>query len=936
MGIFSFLGKNANGNKKTKKSPSKKSTCRLSVERLEDRCVPTCNIISGYVFSDANNNGLYEPNLGETPVANAAIKLVDSANTVVGTTTTDSTGFYQFDHDATISQAQQTSQQALQYATAQTDFSVGKTVSQFDPELGQLVSVDVIHNGTITSTIKVENTSPTSAATINATVSGTMTLTGPGFTSALNLSANAGTFQATLFDQNIDFAGTSGVSFAPQAASASQTITLTGNDIAGFSGTGTATLTETAKATSFASGGGNLAVLLASSGQGNTQVVYHYIPSNCLKPGDYTIVLNPQPSGYLPGKLSRNGTVLNLPPGVNAIPVTLQQSDLPHNDFGELLPAKISGYVYVDANDDGLKSNNESGIANVSVTLSGTNDLQNVIAQTVTTDANGYFEFSGLRPGTYKLSEAQPANYLDGIVTPGTPGGVAGTNQIASINLAAGTQGANNNFGELLGASLSGYAYLDANVSGTKDGSDSAIGGVAITLTGTNSQGSVQQTVQTDGNGFYQFANLRPGTYAITETQPSGYQDAQNNIGSQGGDVGANQFFNILLGMGVQGSNNNFGEKQVADLAIVKTASAASVQLGAAYSYTLTVSNLGPSTAQNVVVTDNLPAGVTYVSASGTGWTFIVAGATVTGSTITASRPALAAGETSIITINVKAPLAVGNVTNSASVTSTSPDPNPNNNNSNVTTTIYNQPGQVLKQDIPPLVTKAAIVSKAQLLPGGNRYLSPGVLAKLTFVDGVYRTLFNRPAITAEQKAGLHQLQNGMSTSKFVNTLWNRSQHWSWEVTKIYRTILHRSPTAAERAPWISSLQHGGTLREVRFGLLTSTEYLAQHSSTDTFVLGFYQDVLKEIPDSLTQANMVQALGGLDAADMANGLLNSEAAFNQMVSDGFAAVLHRKATAAEVQAWSAKLQNGQISEAGFLKKLLSSAEFVSLARNSVR
>src|SRR5207302_3871965 len=58
--------------------------------------------------------------------------------------------------------------------------------------------------------------------------------------------------------------------------------------------------------------------------------------------------------------------------------------------------------------------------------------------------------------------------------------------------------------------------------------------------------------------------------------------------------------------------------------------------------YTLTVTNNGPSDAQNVNVTDSLPAGETFVSASeGTG----------SGGTFTDTVGTLAAGATRIITL---------------------------------------------------------------------------------------------------------------------------------------------------------------------------------------------------------------------------------------------------------------------------------------------
>jgi hypothetical protein len=68
------------------------------------------------------------------------------------------------------------------------------------------------------------------------------------------------------------------------------------------------------------------------------------------------------------------------------------------------------------------------------------------------------------------------------------------------------------------------------------DTGESGIGGVTITLSGTDHLGnSVLLTTTTTITGFYRFDNLYPGTYALIETQPSGYLDGTDAIGTQGG-----------------------------------------------------------------------------------------------------------------------------------------------------------------------------------------------------------------------------------------------------------------------------------------------------------------------------------------------------------------------------------------------------------------
>ena len=100
-----------------------------------------------------------------------------------------------------------------------------------------------------------------------------------------------------------------------------------------------------------------------------------------------------------------------------------------------------------------------------------------------------------------------------------------------------------------------------SNNNGVKTTGEPVIAGVKVTLTGTSDLGAIASTsVVTNSSGLYAFSNLRPGTYALTETQPPGFTAGKEEIGTPGGTVGVGQFTNIVLAAGVAGANNNFGE----------------------------------------------------------------------------------------------------------------------------------------------------------------------------------------------------------------------------------------------------------------------------------------------------------------------------------------------------------------------------------------
>jgi len=113
-----------------------------------------------------------------------------------------------------------------------------------------------------------------------------------------------------------------------------------------------------------------------------------------------------------------------------------------------------------------------------------------------------------------------------------------------------------------------------------------------------------------------------------------------------------------------------------ADLAVTKTASPSPVGVGGNLTYTLTVTNNGPSMATGVTLTDAVPAGVTFVSATPSQGTCTV--------TVSCNLGTLANAAKATVTIIVKPTLA-DFITNTASVTATETDPNLANNTASVT-----------------------------------------------------------------------------------------------------------------------------------------------------------------------------------------------------------------------------------------------------------
>jgi hypothetical protein len=113
--------------------------------------------------------------------------------------------------------------------------------------------------------------------------------------------------------------------------------------------------------------------------------------------------------------------------------------------------SSLSGFVFVDANNDGIFQKGEAPLGGVIIVLTGTNNLGQSVSIQTRTDANGFYSFTNLVAGTYTITEQEPAGFANGQDKDsiGRQGGITGVDQFSNIFLQGGVNGINNNFGEL-------------------------------------------------------------------------------------------------------------------------------------------------------------------------------------------------------------------------------------------------------------------------------------------------------------------------------------------------------------------------------------------------------------------------------------------------------------------------------------------------------
>jgi uncharacterized repeat protein (TIGR01451 family) len=263
---------------------------------------------------------------------------------------------------------------------------------------------------------------------------------------------------------------------------------------------------------------------------------------------------------------------------------------------------------------------------------------------------------------------------------------------VASVSTPTGDPNLTNNITPPVVTSVTNSALPQADVAVFKTGPASGVAGsnLTYTVTVTNSGPSTATNVVV--------SDLLPAGFTFVSATPSSTvsnnlvswpaislaKNAVSNFTVTAVSAAGGNFTNIAFAtsgtLDPNPTNNNgtLTNAQVrttvaalADVAVFKTGST-NVNAGDAMVYTITATNMGPSTASNVVVKDNLPAGVTFQSASGS--------YTLSNNVVIWPGVTLTKGASVNFTLTMTAP-ASGSFVNVASGTSDTPDPNMNNNN---------------------------------------------------------------------------------------------------------------------------------------------------------------------------------------------------------------------------------------------------------------
>jgi protocatechuate 3,4-dioxygenase beta subunit len=187
-------------------------------------------------------------------------------------------------------------------------------------------------------------------------------------------------------------------------------------------------------------------------------------------------------------------------------------------NFGDFNTVSISGSVFQDTNDNGVRDTGEAGLAGVTVFLDTNNTGVFAVGDTTaTTDANGNYSFANLGPGTYHVAEVLPTGFTQTTTSP------------SAIVTSSGANVSGVNFGDFqavsTSTSISGTVFNDVTGGGVQQSGAVGLAGVTVFLDANNTGvfAAGDTTATTDANGNYSFTNLAAGTYHVVEVLPTGF-----------------------------------------------------------------------------------------------------------------------------------------------------------------------------------------------------------------------------------------------------------------------------------------------------------------------------------------------------------------------------------------------------------------------------
>jgi len=217
----------------------------------------------------------------------------------------------------------------------------------------------------------------------------------------------------------------------------------------------------------------------------------------------------------------------------------------------------ISGSIYHDINDNGIRDEGEKGINNIFLDAF-TDELRPFREDT---SSDGSFTIPLVAGNTYELFAEQAPDWEDGREAASVPVGTVVQDGYIDIVATGGNRLNGYNFGELLPTDrfvISGWIYFDENDDGIRDPLE--LGIRSLLVDALDQAGEVADRNSTDDNGYYSLMLEAGESYTIKADQPSVWQDGKESASVPSGVVGQDEYRDVSPPAGSFTQGYNFGE----------------------------------------------------------------------------------------------------------------------------------------------------------------------------------------------------------------------------------------------------------------------------------------------------------------------------------------------------------------------------------------
>lgn len=293
---------------------------------------------------------------------------------------------------------------------------------------------------------------------------------------------------------------------------------------------------------------------------------------------------------------------------------------------------RIGDFVWNDLNQNGLQDSGETGMPNIIVQLLNGAD-ESLVAST-NTDPLGMYEFTNVPTGSYKLHFILPPNFQFTLANQGSDDAIDSdadpvSGKTMAFDVVNNTDYLNWDAGMHVqpppeNVIIGDTAWVDVNKNGLQDNGEPGRANVRVNLLSGATSALIAFT-NTDLTGKYFFENIAPGSYKLEFIPPDGYHFTQQNQGSndnKDSDVdpatGQTAVFNVVSNLQYLMWDAGLAQDDRSDLVVNKyiDGNRTYFYTGEEVEFILVVQNNGPDDAHDVVVTDHLPDGLQFLSAT--------------------------------------------------------------------------------------------------------------------------------------------------------------------------------------------------------------------------------------------------------------------------------------------------------------------------------